>query len=83
LSRQGGEVERGLDTVEQAIGLSDEMEESWVRAKLLSVKGELLLLRGASRDAAAARSTTGSSKALIRRILRAARAMLKPPMTTS
>jgi hypothetical protein len=53
LSRQGGELERSLDAVEQAIARPDETEESWVRAKFLSVKGELLLLRGASRDAAA------------------------------
>ena len=43
---EAGEVERGLDTIEQAIARSDETEERWVMAELLRVEGELLLLRG-------------------------------------
>ena len=49
---EAGEVERGLDTVEQAIARSDETEERWVMDELLRVKGA-----GRSQHAAA-RPTT-------------------------
>ena len=74
---KAGEVERGLDTVEQAIARSDETEERWVMDELLRVKGAgRVPTRGSP-------AYDGSPKALIGRSLHGARAMLEPPMTVS
>jgi predicted ATPase len=49
-----GQVADGLATIEDAIARSESTEERWVIAELLRVKGELLLMQGASGAAATA-----------------------------
>ncbi|HEY1430397.1 MAG TPA: hypothetical protein VGF39_02005, partial [Stellaceae bacterium] len=48
-----GEVELGLETVDEALSGCQAREELWYMAELLRIKGELLLMRGASDGAAA------------------------------
>jgi len=49
-----GQFGEGLSALDQAIARADETEERWSIAELLRIKGELLLLQGASRAAAIA-----------------------------
>ena len=49
-----GQIADGLTSIEEAIEHSDRLEERWLTAELLRVKGELLLLQGGTGSAAAA-----------------------------
>jgi predicted ATPase len=51
---RAGRIEDALAAIEEAIVRSERSEERWVTAELLRIKGELLLLEGASNAAAAA-----------------------------
>jgi predicted ATPase len=51
---RAGQIADGLTAIEEAIVRSERGEERWVIAKLLRIKGELLLLQGALGTAAAA-----------------------------
>ncbi|HEY2538182.1 MAG TPA: winged helix-turn-helix domain-containing protein [Stellaceae bacterium] len=48
-----GEVELGLETVDEALARCQAREELWYMTELLRIKGELLLMQGASGGAAA------------------------------
>jgi predicted ATPase len=48
-----GEVELGLETVDEALARCQAREELWYITELLRIKGELLLMQGASGGAAA------------------------------
>jgi hypothetical protein len=48
-----GEVELGLETVNEALSRCQAREEHWYIAELLRIKGDLLLMQGASGGAAA------------------------------
>jgi len=74
---EAGEVERGLDTVEQAIARSDETEERWVMDELLRVKGAGA--RPNTRQPGLRRFTEGFDRAEFARRPRHA----LPPMTVS
>jgi predicted ATPase len=45
---RAGQIADGLATIEEAMERSERTEERWVTAELLRIKGELLLLEGAS-----------------------------------
>ncbi len=45
---RAGQIADGLATIEEAMERSERTEERWVNAELLRIKGELLLLEGAS-----------------------------------
>jgi predicted ATPase/DNA-binding winged helix-turn-helix (wHTH) protein len=49
-----GQITGGLTSIEEAIEHSERLEERWLTAELLRVKGELLLLQGGTGSAAAA-----------------------------
>jgi predicted ATPase len=49
-----GQIADAVDAVDDAIARAERTEELWQFAELLRIKGELLLLPGASQDAAAA-----------------------------
>jgi len=49
-----GQIADGLTSIEEAIEHSERLEERWLTAELLRVKGQLLLLRGGNGSAAAA-----------------------------
>jgi predicted ATPase len=49
-----GHTADGLSLIEEAIEHSERLEERWLTAELLRVKGELLLLQGGTGSAAAA-----------------------------
>ncbi|HJZ16823.1 MAG TPA: hypothetical protein VJ251_15375, partial [Stellaceae bacterium] len=51
---RAGQIADGLAAIEEALARSERNEERWVVAELLRIKGELLLLQGGSRAAAAA-----------------------------
>jgi predicted ATPase len=51
ISPNTGRVADGLAVIEDAIGRSERGEERWATAELLRIKGELLLLQGASQAA--------------------------------
>jgi len=45
---RAGEVELGLDAIDEAIGRTESNGERWCLAELLRIRGELLLLQGAA-----------------------------------
>ena len=49
-----GEIADGLTAIEEAVEHSERLDERWLTADLLRVKGELLLLQGGTGSAAAA-----------------------------
>jgi predicted ATPase/DNA-binding winged helix-turn-helix (wHTH) protein len=51
---RAGQIDDGLAAIEEAIGRSERSGERWATAEMLRIKGELLLLRGASGAAAEA-----------------------------
>jgi predicted ATPase/DNA-binding winged helix-turn-helix (wHTH) protein len=64
---RAGEIADGLAAVDDAIARAERTNELWQSAELLRVKGELLLLPGAFRDAAAAKDYFRQALDLARR----------------
>jgi predicted ATPase len=62
-----GLVADGLATIEEAIDRSERAEERWATAELLRIKGELVLLQGASGASAIAESHFQQALDLARR----------------
>jgi predicted ATPase len=52
--RRVGQIAQGLAAIDEALSISERNEERWYIAELLRIKGELLLLEGATEGAAAA-----------------------------
>jgi predicted ATPase len=51
---RAGQIAQGLEAIEEALARSERNEDRWCVAELLRIKGELVLLQGASGAAAAA-----------------------------
>jgi predicted ATPase len=52
--RRVGQAAQGIAAIDEALSISDQNEERWYIAELLRIKGELLLLEGATEGSAAA-----------------------------
>ena len=56
------QIADGLTSIEEAIDHSERLEERWLTAELLRVKGELLLLQGDTGSAEAAQITSAGAR---------------------
>jgi predicted ATPase len=58
---RAGQIAEGLEAIDEALARSERNEDRWCVAELLRIKGELLLLQGGSRAAAAAEDHFGQA----------------------
>jgi predicted ATPase len=60
-SGRAGEIAQGIAAIDEALSISERNEECWYIAELLRIKGELLLLEGATKVASVAEDYFGQA----------------------